>query len=245
MLVREYSTEQIFSYAVALDQSGRNKNMVFAYGKVVYILNNDKTILLRFSTKRDKFETPVSFFASDYDSPNFKMEGDQIVFIQSKGGFERNKQVNVPESTFVEIDKKFSDLWASFDKEKCQVSIRKEMLELLDESLSHIEFVGKNKELLIVQRDIFSGAIITLRKQTETGLGLSMIEEISQDFTPIGMRTNDFFALFSFNDEIKLKFFSDYFLVKGNSNEMEGIVALCIYDNLGYIKQLKEDNNGR
>lgn len=245
MIIRENDAEIIFSMAVALEQSGRNKNMIFGKGQIIYVLNSDKTILLRFQTQKDTFQTPISFYSSDYDSPNFKMVGEQVVFTQTKAGFERNKSVNIPSQTFDEIEKKFNCFNSESDIQNCIVTIRKEMLELLDDSLSHIEFMVKDKQFRILQRDIFSGAIIELKKEEEKGLGLINLDDVfNQDIIPMGMRTNDFFALFSFNDEIQIRFRKDRFLINGDCNSMCGVIGACLYDDLGTIKHIEEENNG-
>jgi hypothetical protein len=63
---------------------------------------------------------------------------------------------------------------------------------------------------------------------------------------PIGMRTNDFISLFNFNDRISIFFIESggFFVVKGDHNKMIGIIAGCLYDNIGTIDDL-EESHGR
>lgn len=247
----ELEMERIFSYAVALEQTGRQKNMIFFWQNIVYILNADKTVLLRFEATQDKSPEPVGFYASDYDSPIFEIEDGCIVFIQKGAEFDRRKKCRVPNQTFQEAE----DLFYKFydpDKFLYYASIQKDTLSLLNESLSHIEFVVKDKGVKIIQRDLYSGTIIELeRKMVPDGFGLLTPDDVLPDILPTaGVRTSDFMALFSFNDKINLFLPNEpgYFLVEGVHNNMLGIVAGCLYDEMGYLLNLqeeKEDGRGK
>lgn len=66
----------------------------------------------------------------------------------------------------------------------------------------------------------------------------SVQEEFKEDMTPLGIRTNDFFTLFTFDNTIKLCFLpvdKKYFIAKGANYNLEAIVAGCLYDELGEI----------
>lgn len=244
----ELEVERIFACAEALEKTGRQKNMCFCWEDVIYILNADKTVLLRFETTEKEFSQPISFFVSDYDSSAFSIEENKIVFIQKGIEFDRRKRCGVPLQTFEGVEDMFYKFYQP-DKFLFHVSFNKESLELLNPLLSHIEFLVKDKEIKIVQRDIYSGTVIELqRKLTPTGLGLMEAEDNLPRYLPVvGMRTNDFFSLFNFNDKIKIYIpeQAGYFIVEGAHNNMLGVVSGCLYDEIGEIKDLQEEENGR
>jgi len=241
----ELEMERIFSYAMGLEQSGRQKNMIFCLEDMVYILNSDKTIILRFQASKKEFPEPVGFFASSYDSSEFGTHKGFITFLKESQEFVRKKLCKVPSQTFEEVE----ELYFRFHNEDnvyvADISFSKPSLDLLEESLSHIEFLSQDKELKILQRDIYSGTLIELERKKATGLGLSLYEDdIGEDFGPLGMRTNDFFSLFNFNDKIKIFFLSpdkDFFIIEGSHNSMTGVVAGCLYDEIGVINDLQEE----
>ncbi len=241
--MNELDIERIFSYAQALEQSGRQKNMVFYWQNVIYIMNADKSILLRFDASQDTFPNPGGFYVSDYDSPNFVLGPDFINFIIRGTEFSRNKKCRIPNQSFVEVEDLFYKFYGndSFTFPG-SFTFHKDSLQLLNESLSHIEFQIKNKEIKIIQRDIYSGTIIELeRKLKVEGLGLIVSEDDLPNYLPItGMRTNDFLALFNFNDKVKIHLPESpgFFLVEGMHNNMQGIVAGCLYDELGGHNEL-------
>jgi hypothetical protein len=250
-LKQELDVERIFSYAVGLEQLGRQKNIIFGLEDIIYILNSDKTLLLRFQTSKPEFLEPIGFFANDYDSSEFDVSKGLISFLQSNSEFVRKKQYRVPSETFDEVDEMFFRFYENQEHYIASISFSKPSLELLEDSLSHIEFQSQDHQLTILQRDIYSGTLIQLERKKATGLGLSIYEDkIKKDFGPLGMRTNDFFALFNFNDQVKVYFLSSdkaYFIVEGVHNEMLGIVSGCLYDDLGKLNYLEKegDINGK
>lgn len=246
-LRNELEVERIFSYGVALEQAGTQKNAVFCWENIIYIMNSDKTILLRFEASANEFKEPLRFFLSDYDSPNFTSDGDSITFLQNGEEFLRKKKCRIPNPTFQEVEALFYKFY-DVDKMKWKISFSKSSLDLLDTNLSHVEFVTRKGELKILQRDIYAGSLIALERKLEPeGLGLTEPEDVLPDsLSPMGMRTGDFLALFNFNDKVDIYFPEglQYFLIDGLHNQMNGIVAGCIYDNLGIIQDLGEVSDG-
>lgn len=231
-------TETIFAHAVALDSSGRLRNTIYAIGKQVYILNSDHTVLLKFelSGASSPFRLPISFKANDYDSSTFYEEDGKIVFVQKSGDMERRKFSGKGQLEPEEV----SAMFAGFTmKQPLNIAnIHKDILPLLDENLSHIEFSGKNGVLKIIQRNIFDGTIIEITRKKETGMGVVKKDSIEENFGPFGLRTNDFIALFSFNDEVSFAFPSsecNFIYVQGRNYGMKGIISLCLYDEMGEI----------
>ncbi len=229
--------ERIFNHAAALQQSGKLKNTIYCYKNRIYILNQDHTVLLKFPlrSKEPHFPQPTSFEANDYDSPSFEMKGDEICFTSKHDGYVRTKSCKSPQHTPVKIArlyKHFSDLKV----EKNCVTITAGFLTHLDESLSHIEFKGTKKGFVALQRNIYSGSIITIKKdETKDGL-LELTKPLR--FEIVGMRTNDFTALFSYAASVSFYFTNkDFVWVKSEDHKMPftGIISQCIYDQLGKV----------
>lgn len=236
------TTENVFTYARALDQEGRQKNIIFCFGNVIYILNDDRTIILKFPSTQE-FKTPVIFYANDYDSEEFEVRGDKIVFILRDGKFVREVFCRVPGMAFEDAEGLFNKFWDTELLGKSTMIFEKTSLSLLDENLSHIEFAVKDKEIIILQRDIYTGKLIKL-KRMRVGMNLHQ-DAFLQDFGPLGMRTNDFKALFSYDETIKIHFLPNekkYFFVEGSvsSYGMKGVVGGCLYDDLGTIYEFDE-----
>ena len=227
--------EDIFAHAQALTQSGRLRNTVYCIGKKVYILNQDFTVLIRFHLRKNDvtFSSPVSFLASDYDSKEFIEEDGRIKFITRTEKYIKTKSCRTPDRTPKEVEELF-DRMAKPKKNK--VLILDDIFDLLDDNLSHIEFSAKKERLMIVQRDIYSGALITIKKEKpKEGLGVGTVENLP-DFERIGIRTQDFAALYSFSESLQWSFGNNYAQfgnVDKRKLEMSGIISCCIYDELG------------
>lgn len=238
--------EQIFAHAVALDQKGQLKNSIICKDSNVWIVNYDRTVILKFELPdlALPFKEEISFNANDYDSANFKMVDGRVVFYQKSGGFERSKSCTPAKVPDVESvwDSMVSD---HFDPKDCsKFSIVSDFLGLLDENLSHIEFKAENKKLVIVQRDIFGGNIIEVKRKMEGSLGLSRPDKIQSDFEPIGIRTNDFLALFSFSKTIDILVnpkSPGRCLVSSERARFVGIISWGVYDELGTVSYLIND----
>jgi hypothetical protein len=241
-------TEHIFSHAVALQQSGRLRNNIFVNKRNVYILNMDHTVILNFTlpSKEPSFDNPVAFSANDYDSEKFHEEGGKIIFTQknSKTGVVRTKSCAGAEIGFEEIEELFSTHYKKMrDPQLSRFSFERDSLSLLEENLSHLEIKAEGGKWSIIQRDIYTGVVIELKKPAG-----DLRDDLENDFGPVGIRTNDFLALFSFNDFVTFYFPSKHpevCLVKGNKYEMKGVLAGCVYDELGTIETIKEKSNGR
>ena len=236
--------EQIFAHAVSLEQAGRQKNRIFGWQNVIFIFNYDKTVLLRFEMKQNFFEKPIGFFANDYDSDEFCVEGDTIVFTKQGTEFQREKKCSIPDQSFEDVDGLFFKYINVEPTEYPSITIQKESLELFNIDLSHIELEGKEGKIIIRQRDIYSGTVLELTRPEGKGFQLedSLVwkDDISQDFGPIGIRTTDFLTLFTFHSKVQLYLVGNYFIVEGKTTqyEMTGVIGGCLYDELGIIEDL-------
>jgi len=242
----ELDVERVFTYGVALEQSGLQKNAAFCWENIIYILNSDKTIILRFKTSNNEFKEPIRFFLSDYDSPHFTTEENSITFLQKGEEFMRKKKCRIPLQTFQEVEELFYKFYDT-EKMKWKISFHKSSLDLLENSLSHVEFVTRKGQIHILQRDIYAGSLIELeRRVTPEGWGLTEAVDVLPDtIDPLGMRTNDFLTLFNFNDKVDIYFpiGLGYFFVEGLHNQMLGIISGCLYDNCGLIVNLQEEKS--
>lgn len=221
--------ESILSHAVALNQSGRLRNTVYCVGKRVYVINQDHTILMRFGLRESEvcFVNPASFDASDYDSQELRERDGRIEFVQREGKYVRTKSCKTPRYAPEDVEQ----LFRSFGKPKGRkTSLSSDILRLLDEGLSHVEFSAKGR-LKIIQRNIYTGAIIEVKRE-DSGL----FAEEGLDFGPIGMRTNDFMSLYSFVGVVSFWFEQEdvvHFASSDPKMDMRGVIGQCIYDELG------------
>lgn len=234
--------EEIFSQAVALDQSGGLRNTIYVIGNEIYILNYDHTVLLRFQLRSGEggFKHPISFKANDYDSNLFKEEDGKIVFYTESGGYEKKKICGTTDLTPLEVKELYHRYMMEIGDRK-GVDLSKDILELTEAELSHIEFSGTKEDgINIIQRNIYSGGITEIKK-TETPFAKEILD---YDFGPVAIKTGDFKALFYFEDILKFYFprrdKEDFILVKGldeNKRSVTAIIACCLYDEIIEIKE--------
>lgn len=237
--------EDIFAHAVALEQNGRLRSTVYCIGLRVFILNQDQTVFLRFRLRKvDKMEftDPISFNANDYDSKHLEVADGKIQFIQEAGGWERTKSCKTPRMSPENVQ----ELFSGFEVEEVNtVTLHSSVLALLEENLSHVEFTSEDGELVITQRNIYSGAVITLRRK-ETGGLLEQKGDLGE-FEPVGIRTPDLQALFTFVDTLDFHFLPDGFIVVDSKNPkipMRGLISKCRYDELGTTESRPDKAGG-
>lgn len=230
--------ENIFAHAIALNANTRLKNEIHCVGSHVYVVNYDRTVILRFDlTKSESFDEPLAFYATDYDSPKFYQKDGKIFFEKKSGDYVRTKSCKIPNAG--EAASLFDKYYADRGKQQIIASLSSQFLNVLDKDAGHIEFSYKNGATRFIQRDLFSGSISTIDIVNSKGFAIVSEQTIIRHFDPIAMRTNDFYALFSFCD--KINFLLDkrgFFIVEGNVYGMKGIVAGCLYDDIGRINNL-------
>ena len=223
--------EDIFAHAAALQQNGRMRNTIYCLKHYIYILNQDDTILLRFHLRSSEviFAHPVSFYANDYDSSKFYEEGGKIHFVTENESHQRIKQCGTPKRNPLQVHKLFRQIKPSMGN---VVDIGNSLISFLDEDLTHIEFSATKGKLKIVQRNIYTGSIITILEKT--GQGLVQMSPHLKDFIPIAVRTKDFLALFSFANIISFYFDNQYIWVENKDHKIPyaGIIGLCRYNEL-------------
>lgn len=220
-------TTTMFSQAVALAQNGMMKSTIHVFKKNIFIQNMDNTILIFYQSPQE-FPEPFSFFANDYEGNVIRTEEGKIVFISHSDGMKRTKVCAAPKT-------KYEDIYKGWEKHKPNLSssfiVTKKAASLLDDKLSHIELSKeKDSSLLLTQRDIYSGARIVV----ETNPAGSQLMDDSA-FNTIGIRTVDFQALFTFMDSLTFYPQLNSNWIYFNMRNMKGILATCIYDELGYL----------
>lgn len=231
--------EEIFQYAAKLDQSGKMKNTILCNEREVFIINFDKTILLSFilPVVCEDFKERIIFDANDYDSSIFEVEGNSVVFKQVENGYVRKKKCGVNKS--LDFDA-ISTLYYRYSRKKTTASfgLRREIMDLLQDDLSHVEIHNDNG-LKIIQRDIFSGTVIEITKD-KSGLDILASDNLGQ-FEPMGLRTVDLDALFSYDRELSFSFVPglNYFIVNGKTTKMKGILSWCLFDEIGNFNVVK------
>lgn len=242
--------ETIFTMAVALEQSGKMKNTIYLINSNIYIMNSDQTILLRFPLRshESKFSQDISFKASDYDSKDFYEQDGKIIFITKKDNYQKKKICGTSTQP-KEIQNLYNSYLDNFKKE-FQFDLSGKIIQLLETDLSHIEFTSENKEIKLIQRNIYDGTIseITNTKR-ENSFDLSH-SDIPSNFGPVGMRTNDFVSLFSFHSLLTFSFYNNLFCYIDSNDPkfpMSGFISLCQYDEMGNIETAikKEEPHAR
>lgn len=237
--------EEIFAQAVALDQSGGLKNTIYAINHEIFILNYDHTVLLRFRLRKSEgeFEHPISFKANDYDSNVFEEKEGKIVFYSEKGEYQRKKVCGTSDLTPEAVKELFSK-YITDNENRSEVILSKDVLSLLDEDLSHVEFSGeKGSSIKMIQRNIYSGGIIEVEKKKDEGF---FQEELNNDFGPVAIKTGDLRALFTFQEALKFSFpvrgKEDFILITGadtGKRSITGIIACCLYDEIIELQEVK------
>ena len=229
--------EEIFAQAVALDQSGGLKNTIYAEGGNILIMNYDHTVLLNFRlrTHEGEFDQPISFKANDYDSNEFEEKDGRIIFTSKNGDYVRKKICGTSDLTPSEVKEIFkSFIDGSAEQKRQDVTITRDVLSLLDDELSHIEFSGQSGESLkMIQRNIYSGGIIEIKKANDGFFK----DTLDFDFGPVAIKTNDFKALFNFQDALRFSFPNrekqDIIIIRSTDmkkRNFTGVVACCLYD---------------
>lgn len=233
------SIEDIFQYAAKMDQAGKMKNTILCSEREVFIVNFDKTILLNFGLQAtcEDFKDKIIFDANDYDSNNFEMEGNSVVFKTVDKGYIRKKKCGANKS--LDFDA-ISTMYYRYRRKKTTSSfiLNKEVMDMLQDDLSHVE-IHNDGDLKIIQRDIFSGTIIEVTKD-RSGLDI-LTADVLGEFEPMGLRTVDLDALFSYDRSLKFSFVPglNYFIVDGQTTKMKGILSWCLFDEIGNFNVVK------
>lgn len=226
-------TELMMAQAVALAQNGRMKSHIHGSGSELYVANMDNTIVLSF-TPDMVFQAALDFFANDYESPNIELEGGQVSFITTHGAYKQKKTCGCPKTTFNEV----RDIYAKFKDfdQSAPIVLNKDILSLLSDDLSHVELHSKNGSLMVMQKNIYTGGRIEIIGAAESN-GLIKLNALPAGFKPMGLRTADLTALFSFTHTLTLypQQGKNWMAFKDSEGVMVGVIATCVYDELGYI----------
>ena len=234
-------TEWIFETAVALEKDIKMRNAVLCRGSNVWIVNFDRTLILKYPIK-GIFKNDVSFYSSEYDSSNFIEEGGSLQFIKYYDGYERKK---VSSAMFTLTDFDIDQLWKELLVKKpydVEFSMSEKVISLFRDDLSHIEVqISPEKKIVFVQRDIFSGNIVYVKKRDKPGLLADPNEKVLKVVEPFAIRINDLAAILYKEGNVKF-----HLSEKSpgrchiQASKFEAIVSWCVYDELGTVTYLKE-----
>jgi hypothetical protein len=227
-------TETMFAQAVALAQSGKMKSTIHAFGNTIYILNMDNSILIRFDSVQ-KFPEPISFYANDYESSEMGIENGQVFFNLYQGEYARKKYCSKPQENFTNV----STQWDKFSPNKdSAITLTKGIAGLLEDGLSHIEFINGADGIKLLQKNIYDGTRVEISKGD--GTRGFIVENVPVDCLPVGIRTADLKSLFSLVDSLNFYIQKDnYIYFSDPNNILTGIISTCLYDELGYIAKGK------
>lgn len=234
--------EAVFSIALALYQSGRLRSTIHCGKNYIYILNMDNTVLIRYELK-EKFPYIFSFFANDYESNKLRVMEDgseRVIFLTKSAGYKRKKVCPAPKNLFDDVEKIWKNLKSERSKDSLVIDFNREIVDLLDMNLSHLEFSKrKDSELKMKQRDIYSGSIITITEDKKDDL---LFEKVRGELEAKGLRTSDFVGIFTLEKTLKFHFDNkkDFLYVEGRHGKMKGFLSLCKYDELNVLEKIKE-----
>lgn len=223
----------------------RNKLMpctVYCYGRYIYTLNEDYTVLLRFRLYNRIFPVPLSFAANDYDgSDQIEVKDGKICFIQEEGIWRQEKSCRTPDQTFSDVHQMYKSLSAKIEK-KNRTIIGAWFIKCLNKDLSHIEFNTRNGKLFAIQRNIYNGGVKVIDRIGKPE-GPPDINWIVEDFAEkVGIRVPDFLALFRFTPQLEIYWGEQKWpgvWVRSHywQRPFTGIVSLCVYDEIGIVKE--------
>ena len=228
--------ESIFAQAAALQQNGRLRNIVYGYNKYIYIMNQDRTLLLRFPLTRSNevsFKEPISFHANDYVANTFFFKDGHIHFVSENKKYRSVHKCKAPEHSPKDIHEYFIKKRKEIPL-KNRIDFSEEMLPLIRNELTHLEIQAKGGKVRFLQRDIYAGSKVIITPLSQEGKGLLDLNDF-EDFGPVGIRTNDFLALFSFTNSVSFFFSNENVIgIKNNDRKLEytGILSLCRYNEL-------------
>ena len=236
-MISSSQLEKIFAHAAALHSEGKMKNWIYGEGTKIYILNTDCSLLMKFKVPWELGH--FCFSAHEYEGQEFHLSPTGMIFKSQDQDYERTKfsPVNPPYS-FEWIKR----TWGILDQKtkECKpigkIVLEDKVLRWLEKDLPHTEFVLKEKGWSLVQRNIYTGEIIQITKKPRPLTLLDKDEVMGE--RNIGLRTNDFFALFTFVPKLSFYFYDLPFAQAMNLSffDMRVFLGGCFYDSLGDLE---------
>jgi len=224
-LVVDKRLETIFAQAVGLA-----KSEIYVYPGEVLIVNTDGTAMLRFECPGLKTEY-FAFKTEDYDSNVISVVDGEVSFITKSGTWTREKTPEqIPKERGKAVKATWDSIIADVDR-KARFTFSKEQMSLIDDRLSHMEISAVSNRILILQRDIYSGAITRIWEDGSTD-GL-LGAQIRPDFGPVALRTSDFTSLFSFQKQLTIDMQDRWAVCTGPLQpKFEAIIGACTFDEI-------------
>ena len=209
--------DQVVAAATKFGRGAGGDAVIAWKDDLVYCLSYDRTVLLRARRIVPRRPDEVVFHATDYEGPNCRLEGPNVIF-ENNGARVRTPR---PVFTYEGLSKLFDRLW---EGDGPALMVGRSVLSLLEEGLPHVEFVWNGEVTLLVQRDIYTGKTLELEQSPQ------MVAEKE----PLAMRTDDFWSLFALAEVLLFKDLGTHFKVS-DLHSFEAIVGGCIYDDLGTL----------
>lgn len=219
--------EQIFSQAAGLSQAGRMKSEVWVMPNEIFLINGDLTVMMRFEAPGVK--NAFAFRTDDYDSSSLKIQDGQVSFIQQNGDWER---IKTPAPMEAGKGAQIKKIWESYSKTKPgpEFSFHRDNLTLIDESMSHLEISGIKDKIQILQRNIYTGATTRIQDNPKAA---GLLQNKRPDFGPVALRTNDFIAMFAFQQSLSFAFQTQWVWVSGNTSPaFNAVVGACLFNEM-------------
>lgn len=235
------STEWIFETAVALERDLKIKNVVLCRGSNIWIVNFDRTLILKYPVSGE-FKNDISFYAADYDSANFLEENGTLHFVKYYDEYERKK---VSSAVFTLSDVNIENLWKELMVKKpydAEFVLNDKILSLFREDLSHVEIqINPETGIQFVQKDIFAGTVIYLKRKEKQGLFKNPNEKIVKAMEPIALRLVDLSALIYKEGNVRFSLSaSSPGRCYVQTAKFEALISWCVYDELGKVTYVKE-----
>lgn len=196
-------------------------------GNDAYVLSHDKVICLH-SSKLPHRETAVCFRVCDYETPDVQQRGNQVIFSVRQGNEMAEVTVPAPPESFAGLAGLFARFKAGVVG-RPGVMLSNGLLRLLADDLPHVEFLWDDNQCRIVQKNVYTGKTLLIRKMPQR----------AGEGKPLALRTADLFALFSLANAFLLTHCGDYFFLT-DFRGLEAIVGGCLYDDLGDLNILSE-----
>lgn len=249
-MISSSQLEKIFAHAAALHSEGKMKNWIYGKGNVIYILNTDCSLLMRFRVPWELGH--FCFSAHEYEGQEFHLSPTGMVFKTHDQDYERTKfaPINPPYSS-EQVEKVWNVLEQKTKGSKLvgKVVLDDKILKWLEKDLPHVEFVLREGNWSLIQRNIYTGEVVQITKKPRP-LTLLGKDEVNGEMN-VGLRTNDFFALFTFSPKIDFYFYHLPFAQAMNLSffDMRVFLGRCFYDSLGnleviYGREIQEVRHG-
>lgn len=222
--------EAVVVAAARFRRGALNDSRVAWNGQVAYVLGYDLTLMMRIEpvTNRPQPDA-VSFFSADWQGRKCRASGDQVEWVPSSGAVMLTR---APDESYDDLNVLWRSIYQPLNNTMRPMAhlVTRQIRPLLDENVPHVEFVGKDGALDIIQHDIFTGRVLRVARQFTGG----------SSFGPLAFRTEDLLGLMGLAREWRIIDHGNYWYLT-DTNGTEALVGGCVYDSLGELSTLMPD----